>query len=203
MLNPSSQDEDEDDEQSAHTFTLVPVNPEASSVGSGYLSSALQVQPFDNPSPFPVDRIRPNARVDGTGVFHEPQEHEMFLFLKHDVRGRMAFIRQTLASMEAEWGTISRWPVKFTRDWPYVKDRGKEVVHSWFGEIRGLLKSGWRAITYLSRVMDGTGPSSIDECRDIFLEAQRLSSDLHLGVLGLELRLDLVVEQYQFISLSL
>lgn len=195
----SSQDEDGVGEQSAHAFSLVPVNLEVPLIGSGCRSPPSEPLSFDHPSSSPVDPIRSNAQHE-INILHD-EEHGVFD--KHDLHGRLAFIHQLIASMEAKWGSLPRWPVKFTRDWPDVKGQGKEVVHNWFGEVRELLRNAWRAIAYLSRLLDGVSPLSIDECRIVFLEMQRLNCDLHLGVLGLELRLDLVVEQYRFINLSL
>lgn len=191
-LNPSN----EVDRQPSHGFALVPINS-GSPIGNSSSSSTLRVQSFDNSPPlFVIDTIGHGNRAS---TLHENQDHEMIKFLKYDVRGRLAFIRRMLLSLEADWGTVDQWPVMFARDWACVKGGGKEVVYNWFHKVGELVRNGRRAIAYAGRVMEGAGLSSIDESRDLSLETQHLSANLYTGVVGLEHRLDLAVEQYHFL----
>lgn len=168
------------------------------SIGSGGLPSPPEPQPSDYLPSSPVDPICTNAREINTR-----DDEDRRVFDNHDLRGRLAFMRQLIARMEAKWGSLPRWPAKFTRDWPDIKSQGKEVVHNWFGEIKELLRHAWKALAFLSCLLHGVSPMSADECRTVFLQMQRMSSDLQVGAIGLELRLDLVMEQYLFINLSL
>lgn len=195
--NPSNEIEGEADGQSNREFALVPVNSRLP-IGDSSSSSTARFQSFDNsPAHLVIDTTGHGSNVN---TLHENQDHEMVEFLKHDVRGRLAFTRRMLLSLEADWGTVDQWPAMFTRDWAAVQGGGKEVVYNWFIKVRELVKNGRRAIAYIGRVMEGAGVASIDECRDLFLEAQHLSANLYTGVLGLEHRFDSAVEHYHSLS---
>lgn len=142
--------EGEVDGQSSHEFTLVPVNS-GFSMDNGSLASTFRVQSFDDSPPLPaINTIGHGGDPDSTNTLHEDQNYEMIEFLKHDVRGRLAFIRRMLLNLEPDWGTVDRWPMMFTRDWACVKGGGNEVVYNWFSKVRKLSRNGQRAITYVN-----------------------------------------------------
>jgi hypothetical protein len=133
-------------------------------------------------------------------MFEHQYADELSDFVAADIRGRISFIRRLLLGLEMEWGTVDQWPIKFSRDWESVKGGGREVVYGWFERVRMFIARGRRVIVFVESIMEGDGPSTISEYRDLWLEAQQLAIPLFNGVLGLDHRLDFAVSVYSSLS---
>src|ERR1700683_5209370 len=107
----------------------------------------------------------------------------------------MVYTRHVLLQVEEQWGTIDRWPVTFHQEWSYVKTTRPDEVATWFESIRSKAKTGRQVIGYLAWVMDGDMPT-IDEWRDLWLEAFQLLGMMYTGVQGLEQGLELTERWY-------
>lgn len=117
-------------------------------------------------------------------------------FVIRSARARMAFIRRALLQVEDELGAIDRWPVAFSQEWAAMQMSGPREVTAWFESIRGKAQTGRRIISYFGRVMDGEMPS-VDEWRNLWLEAYQLLGTVYTGVLGLEQRLEFTELYYR------
>jgi hypothetical protein len=99
--------------------------------------------------------------------------------------------------METELGATDQWANRLAQDWVAVQNSDREVVKDWLSKSRSTIQSARRLILFLGYLMEDTGGSlTMEECRDLWIEANHLSATVYKGVLGMELRLDLALEQY-------
>lgn len=93
-------------------------------------------------------------------------------------------------------GPVDRWAQRFDEEWEAVGRNSGISKQSLFCSARQRVKLGWCALDYLERAMEGELPSSTDDLRDLYVQAQQLSKQLCMAVGGLDSRLESISLTY-------
>lgn len=103
---------------------------------------------------------------------------------------RIDAIRCWVVSSIHQYGPLENWGEAFSRDWGTMKSADELVVERWLDMMKGRIRMGRRALTYLEHAMDGELSTSIEEWRDLYTQSQQLARQLWGAVLGVQHRMD-------------
>lgn len=97
---------------------------------------------------------------------------------------------------EHRYGPLVRWSEDFVIEWSRIRCQDNDHILAWFDKYKARIAIGGIALDYLGRVMEGTLTGSVIDWRDLYLQAYQSTGALYYATVGLQMRLDHAIIDY-------